>query len=100
MSFLIGKYPKVWLGLIMEKNRADRKPVISDFSWDSPAPKSGLKTGDELVAVDGRDIRDPEGVKAVYFTAKAGDTVSVVIRRQGEQKEFSMQYIDRFAKRN
>ena len=100
MSFLIGKYPKVWLGLIMEKNRADRKAVISDFSWDSPAPKSGLKTGDELVAVDGRDIRDPEGAKAIYFTAKAGDTVSVVIRRQGEQKELSMQYIDRFAKRN
>lgn len=99
MSFLIGKYPKVWLGLITEKNRADRKAVISEFSWDSPAPKAGLQVGDELVAVDGRDIRDPEGAKALYFTAKAGDVVSVVIRRQGEQKEFSMPYIDRFPKK-
>jgi hypothetical protein len=97
MFFLIGKYPKVWLGLITEKNRADQKAIISEFSWDSPAPKSGLQIGDELVAVDGRDIRDPEGAKALFFTAKAGDVVSVVIRRRGEQKEFSMPYIDRFA---
>ena len=100
MNFVVGKYPRVWLGLLMEKNRADRKAVIADFSWDSPAPKAGMRAGDELVAVDGRDVRDPEGAKALYFTAKAGDVVSVVIRRAGEQKELSMPYIDRFARGN
>ena len=99
MSFLIGKYPNVWLGLIMERSRADRKAIISDFSWDSPAPRSGLQSGDELVAVDGRDIRDPESAKALYLSSKAGDVVSVVIRRRGEQKEYSMPYINRFPKK-
>jgi hypothetical protein len=98
MNFLIGKYPKVWLGLVMEKNRADRKAVISDFSWDSPGLKSGLQVGDELVAIDGRDVRDPEGAKALYFSAKAGDIASVVVRRGGEQKEFPMPYVERFPK--
>jgi predicted metalloprotease with PDZ domain len=100
MNFLVGKYPKVWLGLIIEMKRADRKIVISDFSWDSPAPKAGIQVGDELVAVDGRDVRDPESGKNIFFTARAGEIISVVIKRGGELKEFSMPYIDRFSKRN
>jgi hypothetical protein len=99
MNFLFGKYPRVWLGLIMERDRTDGKAVISDFSWDSPAPKAGLRIGDQLVAVDGRDIRDPEAGKAVFFTAMPGDIAAVVIRRAGVQEEYSIPYIDRFAKR-
>lgn len=99
MVFLFGTYPKVWLGLIMEPNRSDRKVVIADFAWDSPAPKAALRVGDELLAVGGRDIRDPEASKDLYFTAKAGDKVSVVAKRGEDRLELFVPYVDRFPRK-
>lgn len=97
MSFLLGKYPKVWLGLVMEKGRPERKGFISGFSWDSPAPAAGVLVGDEVVAIDGREPADPEGIKFLLVTGKPGDAASVVVRRNGEQKVFQMKYISRFS---
>jgi len=99
MNFLLGKYPRVWLGLMFDLERTDGKAILSSFSWDSHAPKAGMKIGDEVLAFDGRDIKDPEGGKPLFYTAKAGEVVTVVVRRAGERLEFQVPYIDRFSKK-
>ena len=52
------------------------------------------------IAIGGRDVRDPESSRALYYSAKAGDIVTLASRRQVAQKEVSMPYVDRFPKKN
>ena len=61
---------------------------VTEFS---PAEKAGLQGGDLIVKFDGQRIKTFNELKAIRDTKQEGDTVSVEVIRNGENKTFNVQ---------
>jgi aminopeptidase N len=59
---------------------------VAGVTPGSPAEKAGVREGDVLLSVDGRDVADLRGFAAILGELKPGQTVAVVLRR-GEREE-------------
>nr|MDQ6909890.1 trypsin-like peptidase domain-containing protein [Actinomycetota bacterium] len=59
--------------------------VIGQTAQGSPAAKAGLRAGDIVTAIDGKDIASAAELVAVLQTHKPGDSVSITWSRQGAQ---------------
>lgn len=57
---------------------------------DGPAWSAGLRVGDEIVSVSGVSVGSYDSLVSAITTHKPGDTVSVVYRRDGEQRTASV----------
>ena len=81
------KHVPAYLGLILPKTATNRLHVINTYA-DSPAAAAGLKMGDEILEVDGRDVSggklNPAGFDELIASKNAHDPVALRIRR-GEQ---------------
>ena len=58
---------------------------IKSVTEGRPAEKAGLKAGDKMIMLAGREIRNIDGYMAVMATLKAGEAVEVIVRRQGKE---------------
>jgi Trypsin-like serine proteases, typically periplasmic, contain C-terminal PDZ domain len=58
---------------------------VSDVSAGGGAEKAGIKKGDVLISLAGRDIKSMADLDAVKKAHKAGDTVDAVISRNGNK---------------
>jgi len=61
--------------------------LVSAVEAKSPADKAGVKTGDIILAVDGRDIENSIDLPRVIGETRPGTTVNLKVWRQGETKE-------------
>ncbi len=61
--------------------------LVSAVEARSPADKAGIKTGDIILAVDGRDIENSIDLPRVIGESRPGTAVTLKIWRQGETKE-------------
>jgi len=61
--------------------------LVSAVEPKSPADKAGIKTGDIILAVDGRDIENSIDLPRVIGETRPGTAVTLKIWRQGETKE-------------
>ena len=61
--------------------------LVSAVEAKSPADKAGIKTGDIILAVDGRDIENSIDLPRVIGETRPGTAVTLKIWRQGETKE-------------
>ncbi|HVN53605.1 MAG TPA: S41 family peptidase [Anaerolineaceae bacterium] len=58
---------------------------------DSPAEKAGLKAGDTIVAVDGKDVTGLTGNQVIRLVlGPAGSKVTLTIQREGVEKPFDV----------
>jgi len=65
--------------------------LVRSVSEDSPAAKAGLKAGDVITAVDGRAVKDPEGLRrAVADVADAGSGKEVTMSVTRDKKPMSI----------
>jgi putative serine protease PepD len=55
----------------------------------SPADQAGLRSGDVIVSLDGRPVRDPSALAAAVAAHKPGDTVALGYRRKGAHRSAS-----------
>ncbi len=72
-----------WLGVAMEpggKSGVGVRHVVRS----SPAEKAGVKEGDRIVKVDGGGVARAVDVSRVVAAHAAGDTVPVVVQREGK----------------
>ena len=60
-----------------------RGVLISDIYAGGPADKAGLKEGDVVLTVDGRDVFDDRGMKFIAATKAEGETAT--LRRPAQQ---------------
>ncbi len=60
---------------------------IEDYS---PAEKSGLKIGDIITKADNKEVKNMDELKAVIAEHKIGDTMSLTVVRDGQEKEISI----------
>jgi membrane-associated protease RseP (regulator of RpoE activity) len=57
---------------------------VQNVLASSPAERAGLKSGDEVVAYDGKRVFDLRDLNALTFEGTAGESVSVTVRRDGQ----------------
>ena len=67
--------------------------LVTSIDEDAPVAKSGLRIGDVIVAIDGKETTTVSGVQSVLKTKQAGDTVTVtVVRTVQSQSHFGYGY--------
>ena len=72
----ISKYYNLPIGLYVK--------YVADFS---PAQKAGLQVGDVITSVDGAEIKTQDELNEIKFKHSIGDTITLKINRNGEEKE-------------
>lgn len=60
--------------------------IVADVSDGGPADRAGMRAGDVITAVDGEPTPTPENFLAVLRPHKPGDTLTVTIRRPGQDE--------------
>ena len=68
----------------------DEDMKIEEVMPDSVASKAGLKAGDRLLKVDGKDVKEREDLQSALAGGEAKKTV--VIERDGKQVELTVEW--------
>lgn len=82
-----------WIGVmlhIVENTKNDVKEItvkIDEVIEDTPAEKAGLKAGDIILAVDGKNIDSQKMISRIINEKNEGDTVEIKIERDGKIRE-------------
>jgi serine protease Do len=95
-----GKVQRPWLGGDGQAVTSDMfqslklsRPMgvlINSVHAGGPAAQAGLKVGDVVVAVNGREIEDPEALRFRIATLPIGGTAQLSVVRAGETKTLSV----------
>ena len=85
------------VGVMPDRSRPERgAPVFVDRLYKgTPAEKSGLKNGDEVISIGGRPVREPSDVLDSAFFANVGEKVPVKVRRNGREEIFTITVAER-----
>jgi C-terminal processing protease CtpA/Prc len=66
-------------------NSEDDKATVAQARPGTPADKAGVKTGDAILSIDGKDMRGlGHGVLEWYLRGKPGSPVTVTVQTPGE----------------
>jgi putative serine protease PepD len=63
--------------------------LVKRVQRGSPAAQAGLRSGDVIVSLDGRPVRDPSALAAAVAAHEPGDTVALGYRRNGAHRTAS-----------
>ena len=83
------RVPRGFLGLELAPGAAGEVQV-SRVLPGSPAAKAGVREGDRLVRLGGREVADLKGARAAAAGVKAGDDVALAVRRGGAPGELTL----------
>ncbi len=64
--------------------------LITDLASESPAGKAGLKAGDRIISVGGQSTATTGDVIATVAIHRGGDTVEIVVDRDGAESRFDV----------
>jgi len=91
-----GQIIRPWLGLkgqsvtsdIAKSMGLDRPMgvLVTEIYPDGPAEKAGLKRGDLVTSIDGREVFDERGLKFLAATLAPGERASLKVMRSGKEK--------------
>jgi serine protease Do len=95
-----GRVERGWLGVVMQSMTQDlarslgaKEPVgalVSQVNEGSPAAEAGMKTGDIIVAFNGKPIADSGDLPPLVGTTKPGQTVPVTVVREGKERTINV----------
>ena len=77
-----------------EKNlelSADEGVLIVNVVTNSPADKAGLKSGDVIQKIEGKDITQADEVQQAVAKTKAGDKIALGLQRDGKQLDIDVE---------
>jgi len=86
---------RVTLGTVPDFGFAGPGVKVTGVTPDSPAAKAGIKEGDIVVSIDGAPLADLKGYSDVLRTLKPGQTVQVVITRDGKSQTLAITVVER-----
>ena len=80
------------VGVMPDRSRPDRgAPVFVDRLYKgTPAEKSGLKAGDEVISIGDRPVREPSDILDAAFFSEVGGKVPVKVKRDGKEQIFTI----------
>ncbi len=95
-----GTLVRPWLGLAgqsvtfdMAKAQGLTRPVgvmVTEVYPNGPAARSGLKRGDLVIEIDGREVFDEKGLKYLAAVRNPGESAQLSIRRGGRAQTLSV----------
>lgn len=60
--------------------------VVNEVTPDSPAARAGLKSGDVIIEINGKAIREAGDVRTAVGLLRVGEKVALTILREGKRK--------------
>ena len=97
---LRGKIVRPWVGIglqdltpeLMQSFGLKEKEgaLISQLYEGSPAEKAGLKVGDIVIEIDGKEIENSQSVVREVLKKQVGQQVEIVVLRDGKRKTVSI----------
>ena len=78
------------IGMILNENQESKEIWIERVLPDSPAEKAGLLPGDQLVAIDGKEVKTLREIHDAVAPRGWGKEIIVIILRNGEKKEVTV----------
>ncbi|HEY5996629.1 MAG TPA: DegQ family serine endoprotease [Candidatus Deferrimicrobiaceae bacterium] len=95
-----GKVTRAWLGVHIQKLTPDmaeslnipggKGVLVADTTKDGPAEKAGLKSGDVIVAFDGKEVVAENELPAIVAASRPGSKVDVKVIRDGREMTFKV----------
>lgn len=90
-----GKVVRGWLGVSIQAItpelakqfglQSEKGVLVSDVMEDSPAEKAGLKRGDIILELDGKEFSEPSALRNAVAVIPPGKEVTIKILREGKQ---------------
>ena len=81
----------VGIGIYMTADKESGRVVVYYPIPESPAEKAGIKSGDLIISVDGKEYTaDDFNIIADYIKGKEGTKVNLVVQRDGENLSFEI----------
>jgi cytochrome c biogenesis protein CcmG/thiol:disulfide interchange protein DsbE len=74
---------KPWLGIAIDKGK--NGVLVKGVMANTPAEGAGIATDDEVVAIDGKSVREPRELIGIIQSSGIGQIVSVEILRSGKK---------------
>ncbi len=96
-----GKVARGYIGVQMAQLPAAAREalgdgvLLADVVPDGPAAKAGLKRGDIVTKVGGKDVRDPDDLQRIIANRRPGAAVEVEAMRRGVAKSFTITLSER-----
>ena len=84
-----GKIPRAWLGVSTTDTGTRDGAVVGDVTG-APAQDAGIQRGDVIIQFDGKPITSASDLGEVVLTRKPGDTVKVVVDRNGSEQTLTV----------
>jgi serine protease Do len=69
------------------ESKDNRGAIVSQVEPNSPAAKAGLKVGDLITGIDGREVSDAGQLQVVVGQTRPGNTVKLHVLRDGKSME-------------
>ncbi|MGE0501437.1 MAG: Do family serine endopeptidase [Rhizobiaceae bacterium] len=96
-----GNVQRGWLGVEIQQVNKDiaeslglegaRGALVSKAQADSPASKAGIRAGDVITGIDGRDVASPKELARAVGAIVPGKTVEVSLWRDGKAEKLSLE---------
>ncbi len=96
-----GKVTRGWLGVGIQPLTpelaksfgvsADEGILVNQVMPKSPAEAAGLKTGDLILSVDGKPMKDPRQLQRIIAEADIGKSIEITILREREKRTLKVQ---------
>lgn len=98
-----GKVIQPWIGVriqkltpeLAEEFKAKEGALIGDVMPDTPAQKVGLKRGDVVTAVDGKEVKTPTEMRRQILNKKVGQRVMITFIRDGVKKNIPVVTVEK-----
>ena len=71
-------------------NNINSGVIIIDIEKDSPASKDGMKSGDIITEINGKEVKNVAYLRYELYKYKIGETIKVKVLRDNEIKELSI----------
>ena len=75
-----------------------RGAVITQVSPGSPAHRGGLRAGDIVIRINGRNVKDADTLRNTVGLLRVGETVKLQILREGKDMTISANIVEAMAK--
>ncbi|WP_291045084.1 Do family serine endopeptidase [Hyphomonas sp.] len=96
-----GTFVRPWLGLAAQsvsfdiaKTQGLTRPIgviVTEVFPDGPAAKAGLRRGDLVTAIDGREVFDEKGLKFLAAVRNPGEQAQLTVLRAGNSQTINVQ---------